>query len=84
MMSVYQNSDPTIQTNKDLSDFGKEELARAALKRQHEEKLERLRDEFAMAALTGFLANPNAPAYTDLATCYEKADEALKAREQSK
>ena len=46
----------------------------------NKEKLERLRDEFAMFALAGFLANPESR-HIDLSMCYKKADEALIARE---
>lgn len=50
------------------------------------EKLERLRDEFAMAALTGLLANPETQYISNkflLDHAYEIANEALKFKEET-
>ena len=52
---------------------------------ERRDRAERLRDEFAMAALTGLLAaDPSYSFVQALKESYGYADEALKAREQSK
>lgn len=49
------------------------------------EQIERLRDEFAMAALTGLCADPGTGGHTNESlarTCYALANAMLKAREE--